>query len=197
MASNEQVNFPETHPLEDEEPHEESFLPEVSSSSPKRRREGEQDGYAEERSKMQRASLLPKGFQSFRMKDKPLKFHKYDGSKGSTDKVVHFIRQFDIAFAIQDYTESTRMQIVEMHLTKSARNWWMDLKNKDLQLKTWKLCRIAIWKHFLTKQERAEVTSAWLRFRRLKGESDKDFKQRFKPVYVQCRMFARLEKEAS
>ena len=31
----------------------------------------------------------------------------------------------------------------------------------------------------------------------LEGESDKDFKQRFKPVYVQCRMFARLEKEAS
>ena len=196
MASNEQVNFPETHPLEDEEPHEESFLPEVSSSSPKTRREGEQDGYAEERSKMQRASSLLEGLQRFRMKDKPLKFQSYDGLHGSTDKLVHFIRQFDIAFAIQDYTESTKMHIVEMHLAKTACNWWMDLKNEYLQPKTWELCRVAIWKHFLTKQERAGVTSAWLRFRRLKGESDKDFNQRFKIVYVQCRILEKLDKEA-
>ena len=195
MASNEQVNYPESHPLEDEGPHEESSFPEASSSSQKRRREGEQDGYAEERSKMQRASSLPEGLQRFRMKDKPLKFQSYDGLHGSTDKVVHFIRQFDIAFAIQDYMESTKMHIVEMHLTKTACNWWMDLKNEDLQPKTWELCRVAMWKHFLTKQERTQATSLWLTFRRLKGESDKEFNRRFKLMYVQCRILEKLDKE--
>ena len=123
MASNKQVNCPESHPLEDKGPHEESSFPKASSSSQNRRREGEQDNYVEERSKMQRASSLPKGLQRFCMKDKPLKFQNYDGLHGSTDKVVHFIRQFDIAFAIQNYKKSTKMQIVEMHLTKDACNW--------------------------------------------------------------------------
>ena len=56
-------------------------------------------------------------------------FQSYDGLHEAKDKVVAFTQQFDAAFMFEDYTKSSKIQMVEMHLTKTAREWWMNLKS--------------------------------------------------------------------
>ena len=114
----------------------------------------------------------------------------------AADKVVAFILQFDATFTwCDDYMESTKMQMVEMHLTKTAREWWMNLKSQVLHPKTWKLCHFAIWNHFVSKEAKAGIFFAWRRLQPFEEESYKDFKQRKREVYCRSLIFLWLDFE--
>ena len=89
---------------------------------------------------MQRTLSSPQEFQRFCEKGKHKTFQSYDGLHEAADKVVAFILQFDATFMCDDYTESTKIRMVEMHPTKTAHEWWMNLKSQGLHPKTWKLC---------------------------------------------------------
>ena len=160
MASNEQFNCFEFHPLEYEGKQVGSLSCKVTSSLHMRGREREQDCQAGGRNKIQRTLSSPQELQRFCEKGKHKTFQIYNGLYEATDKVVAFIQQFDAAFMFEDYMESSKIRMVEMHLTKTAREWWMNLKSQGSHPKTWKFCCSAIWNHFLSKEAKARVISA-------------------------------------
>ena len=189
MASKDQVNCFEFHPIEDEGQQVGSLSCKVSSSLQTRGREKEQDYQVGGRNKMQRTLSSPQELQRFCANGKHNMFGSYDGSHKAMDKVVDFILQLDATFMCDVYTESTKIQMVEMHLTKTAREWWMNLKSQGLHPKTWKLCRFAIWKCFISKEAKSGIFFAWRRLQHSKEESIKDFWQRRRDVDIQSYVF--------
>ena len=80
---------------------------------------------------------------------KNLTFLTYDGTYGTTDKVLSFIQQYDAAFKDEEFLESSKLQNVSMHFQKSAQEWWASLLAQGAAPQTWKAMRIAILKQFL------------------------------------------------
>lgn len=68
----------------------------------------------------------------------------YDGTFGTTDKVLAFIQQFDAAFGDEGCTESSNLRHVAMHFHKTARQWWASMQANGTAPKTWKGLRITI-----------------------------------------------------
>ncbi|MCO5579897.1 hypothetical protein L7F22_033762 [Adiantum nelumboides] len=99
--------------------------------------------------------------QKFHEGGKSITFHTYDGSYDATDKVLSFIQQFDAAFGGEDFMESSKLHHVAMHFTKAARQWWASLKTQYTHPRTWKLCRTAIMKQFLTEDAKDEPVELW------------------------------------
>ena len=163
MASKEQVNCSKFHPIEDEGQQVGSSSCKVTSSPQMRGRERKQDYQAGGRNKMQRTLSSPQELQRFCEKSKHKIFQSYNGSHEAMEKVVVFIQLFDVAFMFKDYMESSKIQMVEMHLTKITCEWWMNLKSQVLHPKTWKLCRSTIWNHFLSKEAKSGVIFALIR----------------------------------
>ena len=79
-------------------------------------------------------------------------FLSYDGTYGATDRILGFIQQFDSAFGGEYFEERSKLRHVAMFFQKSARQWWASLRTRGIAPRTWKECRRAIMKQFLTRQ---------------------------------------------
>ena len=153
-----------------------------SSSHHKRRRH---DTY--------RAWKRSRKLQKFKEGGKSITFQTYDGSYGATDKVLSFIQQFDAAFGGEDFTESSKLRHVAMHFTKAARQWWASLKAQNTHPRTWKLCRAAIMKQFLTEDAKDEVLTAWRGLKLEKGESMQQYINKFWDLYLKAIVFKKID----
>ena len=131
--------------------------------------------------------------QKFREGGKNITFQSYDGSYGATDKVLAFIQQFDAAFGGEDFTESSKLRHVAMHFTKAARQWWASLKTQDTHPKTWKQCRAAIMKQFLTENAKDEVLTAWRGLKLERGESIQQYINKFWDLHLKAIVFKKID----
>ena len=118
------------------------------------------------------AWMRSRKLQKFKEGGKSISFQCYDGSyDGTTNKVLSFIQYFDAAFGGEEFIESSTLHHVAMHFTKVVRQWWASLKTQGTHPRTWKLCRSAIMKQFLTEDARDEVLTAWRGLKLKRGES--------------------------
>ncbi|MCO5551480.1 hypothetical protein L7F22_004984 [Adiantum nelumboides] len=131
--------------------------------------------------------------QKFKEGGKSITFQTYDGSYGATDKVLSFIQQFDAAFGGEDFTESSKLRHVAMHFTKAARQWWASLKTQDTHPRTWKLCRAAIMKQFLTEDAKDKVLTAWRGLKFEKGESIQQYINKFWDLHLKAIEFKKID----
>ena len=65
------------------------------------------------------------------------------------------------AFGGEHFEEHSKLRHVAMYFQKSARQWWASLRTRGLAPKTWKECRRAIMKQFLTDEAEDDVLIAW------------------------------------
>ncbi|MCO5594398.1 hypothetical protein L7F22_048428 [Adiantum nelumboides] len=140
-----------------------------------------------------RAWKRSRKLQKFKEGGKSITFQTYDGSYGATDKVLSFIQQFDAAFGGEDFTESSKLRHVAMHLTKAARQWWANLKTQDTHPRTWKLCRAAIMKQFFTEDAKDEVLTAWRGLKLEKGESIQQYINKFWDLHLKAIVFKKID----
>ena len=63
-------------------------------------------------------------YRKFKEEGKSITFLTYDGKFGDLDKVLAFIQQFDAAFGVENFSESSNLRNASMHFTKAARQWW-------------------------------------------------------------------------
>ena len=107
--------------------------------------------------------------QKFKEGGKNVTFLSFDGTYGHTDKVLNFIQQFDAAFGGESFTEESKLRHVAMYLQKSGRQWWASLRTKGKEPKTWKECRVAIMREFLTDDAKDDVLTTWRGLKLKKG----------------------------
>ena len=156
----------------------------TDESTPNRHKRRGRDSY--------RAWKRSRKLQKFKEGGKSITFQTYDGSYGATDKVLAFIQQFDAAFGGEDFTESSKLRHVAMHFTKAARQWWASLKTQDTHPKTWKLCRTAIMKQFLTEDAKDEVLTAWRGLKLERGETIQQYINKFWDLHLKAIVFKRI-----
>ena len=131
--------------------------------------------------------------QKFKEGGKNITFLNFDGTYGDTNKVLHFIQQFDAAFGGEHFTEGSKLRHVAMYFQKSARHWWATLRAQELAPKTWKECRSAIMKQFLPKGAKDEVLTAWRSFKLEEGESIQKYIDKFWDLHLKATVFSKIE----
>ena len=80
-----------------------------------------------------------------------------------------------------------------MHFTKAARQWWASLKTQGTHPRTWKLCRSAIMKQFLTEDARDEVLTAWRGLKLERGESIQQYINKFWDLHLKAIVFKKID----
>ena len=113
----------------------------------------------------------------------------YDGTYGETDKVLAFIQQFDAAFGGETFDEASKLRHVAMYVTKSGRKWWSKLQMEGEAPTTWKSCRQAIMKQFLTSHAQDDVIAEWHGLHMEKGEPIKKYIDRFWDLNLKACVF--------
>ena len=84
----------------------------------------------------------------FKAGDKDIKFETFNGKRNIT-KALSFIRQFDVAFVQEDFTEKSKLRHVGMYLKGMASDWWLTKILEKEQARTWKDFRKQFFKQFL------------------------------------------------
>ena len=110
---------------------------------------------------------------------KNVSFITYDGTYGAINKVLDFIQQFDADFEGENFTKSSKLRSMAMHLQKSARQWWASLKVQRKAPKSWAECRIAILKQFLQADAKNEVLTTWQSLKMNKNKPIQKYVERF------------------
>ena len=131
--------------------------------------------------------------EKFKEGGKNITFLSYDGAYGATDCILGFIQQFDSAFGGEYFEERSKLRHVAMYFQKSARQWWASLRTRGIAPKTWKECRRAIMKQFLTDEAEDNVLTAW---RSLTLELDKiiqKYVDKFWDAHLKATVFKRIE----
>ena len=131
--------------------------------------------------------------QKFKEGGKNITFLNFDGTYGDTNKVLHFIQQFDAAFGGEHFTEGSKLRHVAMYFQKSARHWWATLRAQELAPRTWKECRTAIMKQFLPKGAKDEVLTAWRSFKLEEGESIQKYIDKFWDLHLKATVFSKID----
>ncbi|MCO5549343.1 hypothetical protein L7F22_002812 [Adiantum nelumboides] len=130
--------------------------------------------------------------RKFKEGGKSITFLSFDGTFGNVDKVLGFIQQFDAAFGDENFSESSKLQHVAMHLQKSARQWWASLRSKGEAPKTWKTCRVAIMKQFLSHGASDQVLTAWRSLKLEEGENMQRYVETFWDLHLKVLVYKRI-----
>ena len=131
--------------------------------------------------------------EKFKEGGKNVSFLVYDGTYGHTDKVLGFIQQFDSAFGGEHFTESSKLCHVAMYFQKSACHWWASLRTKGIAPKTWKACREAIMKQFLTANAKDDVLTSWRGLKLDKGETMQRYVDKFWDHHLKAVIFKSID----
>lgn len=131
--------------------------------------------------------------QKFKEGGKNITFLNFDGTYGDTNKVLHFIQQFDAAFGGEHFAEGSKLRHVAMYFQKSARHWWATLRAQELAPRTWKECRTAIMKQFLPKGAKDEVLTAWRSFKLEEGETIQKYIDKFWDLHLKATVFSKID----
>ncbi|MCO5546847.1 hypothetical protein L7F22_000284 [Adiantum nelumboides] len=131
--------------------------------------------------------------QKFREGSKNVSFVTYDGTYGTIDKVLAFIQQFDAAFGGENFTESSKLRSMAMHLQKSTRQWWASLKVQGKAPTSWAECREAILKQFLQAEAKDEVLTTWRSLKMNKNEPIQKYVERFWDANLKAMVYKRID----
>ncbi|MCO5576983.1 hypothetical protein L7F22_030804 [Adiantum nelumboides] len=156
-------------------------------SSQERQRRGHRRSYAA----WKRSSKLKK----FKEGGKNISFLTYDGTFGAADKVLAFIQQFDAAFGIEGFTESSKLRHVAMHFQKSARQWWASLRANGEAPKTWKALRASIMKQFLASDAKDKVLTKWRSLKLSPYESIHKYVDKFWDLHLKATVYKKIDFE--
>ena len=154
-----------------------------SKSKPKRR------GHRRSHPAWKRSRRMEK----FKEGGKNITFLSYDGTYGATDRILGFIQQFDSAFGGEYFEERSKLRHVAMYFQKFARQWWASLRTRGIAPKTWKECRRAIMKQFLTDEAEDDVLIAWQSLTLEPGESIQKYVDKFWDAHLKATVFKRIE----
>ncbi|MCO5551582.1 hypothetical protein L7F22_005087 [Adiantum nelumboides] len=124
---------------------------------------------------------------------KSVTFLTFDGSYGNTDKVLHFIQQFDAAFGGENFIETSKLRHIAMYLQKTPRHWWASLKGQGMAPRTWKSCRLAIMQQFLDDSAPDDVLTAWRSPTLERGETIQKFVDKFWGLHLKATVFKRID----
>ena len=138
------------------------------------------------RKRTYRAWKRARKLEKFKEGGKNISFLVYDGTYGHTDKVLGFIQQFDSAFGGEHFIERSKLRHIAMYFQKSARHWWASLRTKGIDPKTWKACREAIMKQFLTANAKNDVLTSWRGLKLEKGESMQRYVDKFWNLHLKA-----------
>ncbi|MCO5612471.1 hypothetical protein L7F22_066738 [Adiantum nelumboides] len=156
-------------------------------SSQERQRRGHRRSYGA----WKRSSKLKK----FKEGRKNISFLTYDGTFGTTDKVLAFIQQFDAAFGDEGFTESSKLRHVAMHFQKSARQWWASLRANGEAPKTWKALRASIMKQFLASDAKDKVLTEWRSLKLSPYESIHKYVDKFWDLHLKATVYKKIDFE--
>ncbi|RXY01909.1 hypothetical protein DD576_30265, partial [Klebsiella pneumoniae] len=148
------------------------------------KRRGHRKSYAA----WKRSSKLKK----FKEGGKSISFLTYDGTFGSTDKVLAFIQQFDAAFGDEGFTESSKLHHVAMHFQKSTRQWWSSLQANGEAPLTWKALRASIMKQFLATDAKDKVLTEWRSLKLSPYESIHKYVDKFWDLQLEATVFKKM-----
>ena len=112
------------------------------------------------------------------------------------DPMAQRIRRYPLsnaAFGGKEFTKSSKLRHVAMHFTKAIRQWWASLKTQGTHPRTWKLCRSAIMKQFLTEDARDEVLMAWKGLKLKRGESIQQYINKFWDLHLKAIVFKKID----
>ncbi|MCO5608335.1 hypothetical protein L7F22_062542 [Adiantum nelumboides] len=131
--------------------------------------------------------------KKFKEGGKNSSFLTYDGTFGTTNKVLAFIQQFDAAFGDEGCTESSKLRHIAIHFPKSAMQWWASLRANGEPPKTWKALRASIMKQFLASNVKDKVLTKW---RSLKPyESIHKYVDKFWDLHLRSTVYKKIDFE--
>ena len=130
--------------------------------------------------------------RKFKEGGKNITFLTYDGTYGATDKVLSFIQQYDAAFGDEDFSESSKLRNVSMHL-KSACQWRASLHAQGEAPKTWKAMRIAIMKQFLPSDAKDKVLTEWRSLRMQPHEAIQRYIDKFWELHLKATVYKKID----
>ena len=154
-----------------------------SRSNPKRR------GHRRSHPAWKRSRRMEK----FKEGGKNITFLSYDGTYGATDCILGFIQQFDSTFGGEYFEERSKLRHVAMYFQKYARQWWASLRTRGIAPKTWKECRRAIMKQFLTDEAEDNVLTAWRSLTLEPGKTIQKYVDKFWDAHLKAIVFKRIE----
>ena len=80
-----------------------------------------------------------------------------------------------------------------MYFQKSARQWWASLRTRGIAPRTWKECRRAIMKQFLTDEAKDDVLTAWRSLTLEPNETIQKYVDKFWDAHLKATVFKRIE----
>ncbi|MCO5607677.1 hypothetical protein L7F22_061875 [Adiantum nelumboides] len=165
-----------------------SDLENSSSSDADSQKSRKRRGHRRTHAAWKRSSTLRK----FKEGGKRITFLSFDGTFGNIDKVLGFIQQFDAAFGDENFSESSKLRHVAMHLQKSARQWRASLRSKGEAPKTWKTCRVDIMKQFLSHGASDQVLTTWRSLKLEEGENIQRYVEKFWDLDLKATVYKRI-----
>ena len=130
----------------------------------------------------------------FKAGDKDIKFDTYNG-KRDVNKALSFIRQFDVAFAEEDFTEKSKLRHVGMYLRKMACDWWLTKILEKKQPRTWKEFRKQFFKQFLPPDFKKDVQMEWDWIHQKESESVSSYVDEFWATLLKVTPFLSISEE--
>ena len=146
-----------------------------SSSSPRRKRS----------SKKQR---------TFKAGDKDIKFQTFNGRRNVT-KALAFIRQFDVAFVQENFTEKSKLRHVGVYLRNMASDWWLTKILEKRQPRTWKQFKVQFFRQFLPPDFKKDVQKEWDWIHQQEDESVSSYVDEFWATLLKVTPFLYISEE--
>ena len=131
--------------------------------------------------------------EKFKEGGKNITFLSYDGTYGATDHMLGFIQQFDSAFGGEYLEERSKLRHVAMFFQKSARQWWASLRTCGIAPRTWKECKRAIMRQFLTNEAEDDVLTAWQSLTLEPNETIQKYVDKFWDAHLKATIFKTIE----
>ena len=80
-----------------------------------------------------------------------------------------------------------------MYFQLFARQWWASLRTRGLAPKTWKECRCAIMKKFLTNEAEDDVLTTWQSLPLDPSKTIQKYVDKFWDAHLKATIFKRIE----
>ncbi|MCO5546846.1 hypothetical protein L7F22_000283 [Adiantum nelumboides] len=93
----------------------------------------------------------------------------------------------------ENFTKSSKLRSMAMHLQKSARQWWASLKVQGKAPTSWAECREAILKQFLQAEAKDEVFTTWRSLKMNKNEPIQKYVERFWDANLKAMVYKRID----
>ena len=127
----------------------------------------------------------------FKAGDKDIKLKSFDGKRDVT-KALAFIRQFEVAFVHEKFTEKSKLRHVGMYLTETAENWWLAKILEHSDAKTWTLFKEQFYEQFLPLDFEKDVRKEWDWISQKEEESVSQYVDSFWAVLLRVTPFMKI-----